>query len=189
VLSRGCEASPNDPVTGVVTVVPLGESTLAARRGIHVATIPLGRPARAMGEAPWLLGGVKTLSYAVNMAAAREAERRGVDDVVFTSTEGFALEAPRAALIWRVGDALGTTCHDDTGVLASVTQSAVFAGAEADGVAASYELISVDDLRATDGAWLVSSGRLSAPILSLDGHDMAHDDAWTARLRTWCGQP
>ena len=186
VLSRGCEAAPADPVTGVVTVTPIPERTLAERLGVHVATLPIGRPARAMSEAPWLLGGVKTLSYAVNMAAAREARRRGVDDVVFTSTEGLALEAPRAALIWRCGDALATTCHDGTGVLASITQAAVFAGAEAAGVDTSYGLIAVDDLRTVDGAWLVSSGRLTAPILTLDGHELTCDDTWTARLRDWC---
>ena len=86
------------------------------------------------------------------MAAAREARRRGVDDVVFTSTEGLALEAPRAALIWRRGDALATTCHDGTGVLASITQAAVFAGAATDGIATSYELIAADELRDVDGA-------------------------------------
>lgn len=187
VLSRGCEAAPADPVTGVVILTPIPDTTLAEREGVHVATLPLGRPARAMAEAPWLLGGVKTLSYAVNMAAAREAKRRGVDDVLFTSTEGLALEAPRAALIWRLGDALGTTCHDGTGVLASITQAAVFAGAEAEGVSTSYELIAVDDLLDVDGAWLVSSGRLTAPILSLDGHEMRHDDTWTAHLLRWFG--
>ncbi len=185
VLSRGRESSPSDPVTGVVTVVPLGASTIAQRHGVHVATIPLGRPARAMSEAPWLLGGVKTLSYAVNMAAAREAVRRGVDDVLFTSTEGLALEAPRAALIWRVGESLGSTCHDGTGVLASITQAAVFAGAEADGVETFLDLISIEDLQQADGAWLVSSGRLTAPILSLDGHSLRQSAEWTARLHHW----
>ncbi len=185
VLSRGCERAPADPVTGVVTIVPIGPATIAERDGVHVASIPIGRPADAMSAAPWLLGGVKTLSYAMNMAAGREAKRRGVDDVLFTSTEGYALEAPRAALIWRIGDRLATTSHDGTGVLASITQAAVFAGAEAEGVETAYELIAADELPATDGAWLVSSGRLTAPMRSLDGHEMPVDDAWTARLRRW----
>src|SRR5690606_11758791 len=144
-----------------------------------------GHRADAFTDVPWLLGGVKTLSYAINVAAGREAARRGADDVLFVSSDGFAREAPRAALIWRAGAALRTTPHEGTGVLASITQSAVFAAAEADGVATSYELCTIDDLLCADGAWLASSGRLIAPVLTLDGQPLHTDADWNARVWRW----
>src|SRR5690606_11053923 len=137
------------------------------------------------GETGWLLGGVKTLSYAVNMAAAREAGRRGADDALFVSSEGIALEGPRSALIWRDGEVLASTRVEGTGILGSVTQSSIFAEAARDGVVTRHDLIRATRLPTTDGAWLVSSGRLVAPILTLDGVAMPTDDVWTDRLTHW----
>ncbi|HSJ91071.1 MAG TPA: aminodeoxychorismate lyase [Ilumatobacter sp.] len=184
-LSRGSEWSPAHEPSGVLTIAPLPDSSRAQRSGISVITLSLGRRAELGGETGWLLGGVKTLSYAVNMAATREAVRRGADDALFVSTEGLALEGPRSALIWRQGDRLLTTTVDGTGILASVTQASIFAEADGDGVPTGDDLIEARRLPATDGAWLVSSGRLVAPILTLDGEDMPVDPTWTERLTRW----
>ncbi len=186
-VTRGREAGPADAVTGVLTIAPLDPSVHVARRAIAVVTLSRGHPVDAFADAPWLLGGVKTLSYAVNIAAGREAARRGADDVVFVSTDGFALEGPRAALVWRLGHELRTTRLDGTGVLASITQAATFERARADGVDAAFGLVTAKELTEVDGAWLVSSGRLVAPIVRIDGEPLRHDDAWTARLRHWAG--
>jgi 4-amino-4-deoxychorismate lyase len=182
-LTRGRESG--GAPTGLLTITPIDPSTLRARAGISLATLDRGHASDAFTDVPWLLGGVKTLSYAVNVAAGREAHRRGVDDVLFVSTDGFALEAPRSALIWRIGERLATTQHEGTGILASITQAAVFRGAEGAGIHTSYELIASRDLFDVDGAWLVSSGRLVAPMRTLDGASLAVDDVWTSRLNDW----
>lgn len=184
-LSRGSEWSPGHVPTGVLTIAPLPESSRAQRQGISVVTMSLGRAAVLGGETGWLLGGVKTLSYAVNMAAAREAARRGADDALFVSTEGLALEGPRSALVWRDGPVLVSTRVSGTGILASVTQAAIFDEAGREGVATRSDLIEAARLPATDGAWLVSSGRLVAPILRLDGVAMPTDPEWSTRLTRW----
>ena len=184
-LSRGSEWSAEHTPTGVLTIAPLPESSRAQRSGISVVTLALGRPAEFGGETGWLLGGVKTLSYAVNMAAAREAARRGADDALFVSSEGFALEGPRSALIWRDGEVLASTRVEGTGILASVTQSSIFAEATRSGVETRHDLIEAARLPDTDGAWLVSSGRLVAPILTLDGVAMPTNDVWNDHLTRW----
>lgn len=186
-LTRGRESAPLEPVTGVLTITPLDAAALGGQAGISVITLSRGHAADAFADVPWLLGGIKSLSYAINVAAGREAKRRGADDVLFVSTDGYALEAPRSALVWRDGERLCTTRLDGTGILASITQAAAFAGATAERVRTSYELITIDDLRRCDGAWLLSSGRLVAPILELDGIRLAHDGEWTDRLCDWVG--
>lgn len=182
-LTRGREAG--GPPTGVLTITPLDPTTIRQRDRLRISTISIGRTATAYAELPWMLGGVKTLSYATNMAAGREARRRGVDDVLFVSTDGYALEAPRSALIWRLGEQLVTTTTEGTGILRSITQAAVFEAAAADGVEVSFALIPTEELDATDGVWLASSGRLVAPIVELDGRPMPFDDDWTKRLVAW----
>jgi 4-amino-4-deoxychorismate lyase len=188
-LTRGRESAPLQPVTGVLTITPLDAAALDGGAGISVITLPRGHASDAFTDVPWLLGGIKSLSYAINVAAGREANRRGADDVLFVSTDGYALEAPRSALVWRSGDRIATTRLEGTGILASITQAAAFAGATAERVGTSYELITIDDLRRADGAWLLSSGRLVAPILQLDGIPLAHDRAWTDRLAEWVVRP
>ena len=58
-------------------------------RGIRLVSL-LG----VRAEVPWLLGGVKSTSYAVNMAAEAEARARGADDAVFVTEDGLVLEGP-----------------------------------------------------------------------------------------------
>jgi 4-amino-4-deoxychorismate lyase len=185
ILTRGREVAPAAPVTGLLTIVPLDERTIRARSGITVATLSRGHAADAFTDVPWLLGGVKTLSYAVNIAAGREAARRGVDDVLFVSTDGYVLEGPRSAFIWRKGDRLGTTQPVGTGVLASISQAAVFRGAGADDVETGYGLLPVEAVPDLDGAWLVSSGRLVAPVVEVDGRALSVDGEWTDSLMRW----
>ena len=116
-LSRGRESQPGGPITGLVTMTTMSPETLRQRRdGVDAITLSRGVGSAAFAEARWLLGGVKTLSYAINVAATREAIRRGVQDVVFTSTDGYLLEAPTAALVWLTDDRLATTRWDGTGV-------------------------------------------------------------------------
>ena len=105
--------------------------------------------------------------------------------VAWGATEGHPLDAPRTALIWRPGDRLMTTRIDGTGILASVTQAAIFDEAAREGIATGFDLVPADRVPATDGAWLVSAGRLVAPILALDGVRLPHDPEWTARLAGW----
>lgn len=187
ILTRGRESPPTGPPTGLLMIAPLPAATGAGRDGVSVVTLSCGRSADAWTDLPWLLGGIKTLSYAINVSATREAHRRGADDALFVSTDGYALEGARSALVWRIGDHLATTRHDGTGVLASTVQAAVFEQAAAEGTGVSYELIATDDLMRTDGAWLLSSGRLVAPILTLDGAALAHDRSWTDRMCRWAG--
>lgn len=139
------------------------------REGLRVITLNRGTTADAFTDAPWLLGGVKTLSYAINMAAQREAVRRGADDALFVSAEGQVLEAPTGSVAWAVGRTLRTTPVGGTGILAGTTQHRLFTRA-ADTGWATYEVpATVDDLHAADVVWLIGSVRGPVDVVELDG--------------------
>ena len=84
---------------------------------LTTAADPLVRAA-----SPWLLPGVKTISYALNMAAQRTARARGADDAVLVGLGGELLEAPTANLWWRIGDTLHTPSLE-LGILAGITRA------------------------------------------------------------------
>lgn len=184
--TRGLESSPTNP-TGVLTITPLAESQIRQRAGISVAALTRGTASGAFTDRPWLLGGAKTLSYGVNVAAKREATRRGADDVLFTTSDGYALEGPTSALVAAFGRRLVTTPVGGTGILASITQQVVFEAAAAEGWQTASELMRPEQLSDADGAWLLSSVRGSAPILRIDDVDLPHDDALSAQISAWAG--
>ena len=184
-LTRGPEHAASD-VTALLTVTGAPDAS-RARLGVRGATLSRGYPSDAFAAAPWLLGGVKTLSYAVNVAAKREAVRRDVDEIVFTSSDGFLLEGPTTGLLVAADDQLWTTPLGATGVLESVTIDVIMDAARAEGVGTTDALFRPADLPGTDGAWLVSAVRGVLPLLELDGVPLPHDPALTAHLAAAAG--
>jgi len=191
-LTRGREWGDAGP-TALLTITSRGPSlTTPASDGgpprtITAVTLSRGHPSNAFTDAPWLLGGVKTLSYVVNVAATREATRRGADDVIFTSTDGYALDGPTSGLLVARGGALVSTPTGGTGILESLTVAAVLAAARVDGFTTRYELVPVAHLFSSDAVWLVSSGRGPALVTALDGRELHTDPDLAARVARYAG--
>ena len=121
------------PPTVLVLLSPVPAEVLRQRtEGISVVSLGLGVPADFRARAPWLLGGAKTLSYAVNMAAQRHAHAVGADDVVFTCLDGSLLEGPTSTVVWATGGALHTPPLE-TGILPGTTVARLFDRAADDG--------------------------------------------------------
>ncbi|ALX67440.1 hypothetical protein AB663_003392 [Microbacterium sp. XT11] len=186
ILSRGVEHGPTP--TAWVTTAPAADFSAARTRGVSVVTLDRGYDLGAAERAPWLLLGAKTLSYAVNMAAIREAHRRGADDAVFVTTDGFVLEAPTASLILRL-DGRFVTPAPNGGILHGTTQLSVYEHLSGRGFDAGYETIPASDLARADAAWLVSSVRLAAPITAIDGTPLPVDAELTADLNRYLLSP
>jgi 4-amino-4-deoxychorismate lyase len=183
-LTRGEGTTP----TALALLAPVGADVLAQRRdGVAVVALTYGLAADVRAGAPWLLGGAKTLSYAVNMAAQRHAHAVGADDVVFTSAEGRLLEGPTSTVVWAAGGTLHTPPLD-TGILAGTTQARLFAAAEADGWPTAVTPGTVADLHDADAVWLLSGIRGAARVTALDG--TARGDAGlTARVQELLARP
>lgn len=186
ILSRGVEHGPTP--TAWVTAAPASDFSGVRSQGASVVTLDRGHPLDIAERAPWLLLGAKTLSYAVNMAALREAHRRGADDAIFLSSDGFVLEAPTASLILRFGDRF-VTPEPTGGILHGTTQLSVFEYLVGRGFETGYERVPATDLARADAAWLVSSVRLAAPVTAVDAQSLPVDHALTADLNQYLLSP
>ncbi|MCG5431288.1 aminodeoxychorismate lyase [Mycobacterium sp. MYCO198283] len=169
VYSRGRESG--GPPTAYLTVAAVPERVHAVRRdGLAALTLDRGL-ATSASDAPWLLAGAKTLSYAVNMAALRYGAARGAGDVVFVSSDGYVLEGPRSTVVIALGETLVTPPPTQP-ILHGTTQRALFDVATAAGHPCEYRPLRVADLVAAEGVWLVSSITLQARVHTLDGEPL-----------------
>jgi 4-amino-4-deoxychorismate lyase len=175
------------PVTVFATVSVVGRALRRARHeGVAALTAPLGLAADLRARAPWLLGGAKTLSYAVNMASLRWAASEGAEDVLWTSSDGYLLEAPTSTLVWLTGDTLCTVPAERTGILPGTTARWLLDHAAELGWQTEERMVTPEELRSTDGAWLTSSVRGVAAVRSLDGVALAVSP-YTSKIRELLG--
>jgi 4-amino-4-deoxychorismate lyase len=137
-------------------------------------------------EVPWLLGGVKSTSYAVNMAAEAEARKRGADDAVFVTEDDLVLEGPVTNVWWRRGSTLFTPSLD-LGILAGVTRDTLLELAPAHGFDIREGRFPLAELRGAEEAFTSSSVRELMPVVELDGRPIPLGEAASvlqAALRT-----
>jgi 4-amino-4-deoxychorismate lyase len=176
VYSRGRESG--GPPTAYATVGALAPRVAAARRhGVAALTLARGLPAGDTGEMSWLLAGAKTLSYAVNMASLRHAERHGAGDVIFVSSDGYILEGPRSTVVIATefdGRSAFFTPPPWYPILRGTTQQALFEVARNKGYDCDYRALRPADLVMAQGVWLVSSITLAARVHTLDGKLLRH---------------
>ncbi|MFE3174921.1 aminodeoxychorismate lyase [Amycolatopsis sp. NPDC059090] len=169
IYTRGLDAEPDSPPTAFALGLEISPRMMRERtEGIAAITLERGVEPGLAERAPWLLLGAKTLSYAVNMAALREADRRGASDVIFTATDGSVLEGPTVSVVLVRGRTLYTP-PPIIGILPGTTQAAVYRGAERAGFTAKIETLTADDLFSGDGVFVASSVRKLTRVHTLDG--------------------
>src|SRR5829696_5740669 len=117
------------------------------RRGLRLVLLTTATDPLLRAASPWLLAGVKTISYATNMAAQRTARARGADDAILVGLGGELLEAPTATLWWRVGHTLHTPSLD-LGILAGITRAVLLDLAPTLGLKVLEGVFTAEDLAA-----------------------------------------
>jgi branched-subunit amino acid aminotransferase/4-amino-4-deoxychorismate lyase len=138
--------------------IPSGIEELRAR-GLRVHVVETGLPAA-------LVAGAKATSYALGLAALREAERNGRDDALFVA-DGLVLEAPMSNIWWQRGDLLSTPTTGP-GVLPGVTRAVVWELAQEEGLQVREDRFPLADLQGADEVFTTSSVREVMPVVSLD---------------------
>jgi len=181
VYTRGIEGGDGTP-TGFALGFDIAPSVLRQRlEGVSVITLERGIEHGAAERAPWLLLGAKSLSYAVNMAALREAARWGAHEVIFTETGDSILEGPTSTVIVVDGRTLRTP-PTTLGILPGTTQYALFRAAEKAGWSVRVEPIQVAELHRADLVVLASSVRKITRVHTLDGATLTETPGLHAEL-------
>ena len=142
----------------LATALPGGIDALRAR-GLRVAVVEW---------APGALAGAKSTSYAPNMAAQAEAQRRGADDALLVDPTGAVLEAPTANVWWREGDRLLTPTLA-LPILAGITRAVLVELAPAVGFEVEEGVFALERLAAAEEVFLSSSVREVMPVTAIDG--------------------
>jgi branched-chain amino acid aminotransferase len=125
-----------------------------------------------------ILDGVKSLSYAPNMLAARLARERGFDDAVLVTPGGWVLELTTSSIFWVKDSALLTPPLTDH-ILASITRAIVIEVA-----GASERPCTVADLATADEAFVASTTREVQPVAAIDDRAFEAVGPLTARTAT-----
>jgi len=172
--TRGRESGGGRTAFVMVSALP-ARITRVREDGIAVVTLDTGRSVDCAESSPWELAGVKSISYAANMAALRHAEHRGADDVVLVSSEGYVLEGPRSTVvIARDGGLVSPPVEH--GILPGTTQHALFEAARKRRIDCRHAPLRPADLIAAEGVWLLSSTTLVATVHSINGTEIGHSD-------------
>ncbi len=169
VLRLVCTKGPvGQPGVGFALVTEIPDDAVTGRKGVTAVTLTLGVGAAQREPAPWLLGGVKSTSYAVNMASLRHAHDLGADDVLWLSSDGELLEAPTSTVV-LVRDGVLVTPPTSVGILAGTTLKAVL---DLRLAPAEVRRITAAELTNADEVLLLSSIRGVAPVLRLDDREL-----------------
>ncbi|HVV31286.1 MAG TPA: aminotransferase class IV [Mycobacteriales bacterium] len=146
-------------------VTPYPTTVAAQRRaGLRAITLSFGIPAALRSAAAWLLGGVKSTSYAVPMAGQRAAVDAGADDCIWVSSDDEVLEASTSSVLVSTGGQLVTPPPADLGLLPSLTLARLRLLTEI-----VERRVSRAELLAADEILLASSVRGVVPVAVLDG--------------------
>jgi 4-amino-4-deoxychorismate lyase len=165
-VTPGRDGAGSPTQIAMVNTLPEGLEELRAR-GSKLVSIQLGLDPTLRASSPWLLGGVKSTSYAVNMAAEAEAKRRGADDAVFLGSGDIVLEGPVTNVWWRLGDGLYTPALE-LGILAGVTRATLVEEAAAAGYEVREGVFPLAHLAGAEEAFTSSSVREVMPVVELD---------------------
>jgi 4-amino-4-deoxychorismate lyase len=172
ICTKGREGEGGGPAAfAICTDVPASFEE-ERRRGLRLVLLTTATDPLLRAASPWLLPGVKTISYATNMAAQRTARDRGADDAVLVGLGGELLEAPTASLWWRTGQTLFTPSLD-LGILAGITRATLCDLAPTLGLKVLEGVYTAEDLLAADEAFLSSSTRELMPVIEVDGAPVA----------------
>ncbi|HEX9888701.1 MAG TPA: aminotransferase class IV [Nitriliruptorales bacterium] len=130
-------------------------------------------------DIPWrtAISGTKTLSYAANQWAERQAREQHADQALIT-TDGTVMELPTAAIGWITAGRVHTPDPAALPILDSVTVRAITAVTEV-----AYGSYPLDDLLGADEVFVASATRPVLPVHAVGHTEFPADGAATRDLQ------
>ena len=174
-LLRGWVASASEPVGDAMIriLVTRGDDTSAGRTVVlslpvpsvpdQFTVLPHAAPWHPAGRG-WELAGVKTLSYAPNLAASRVAHRAGFDDALLVSDDSTILEGPTFCIGWLL-DGRFETPSLDLGILASITRAQAIELSRSLGVPVVEGRFHLDRVRSATDVIALSTVKQVTPVI------------------------
>ena len=159
----GLAVAPDMAATVIVTVAPMPAFPSSVYEQGLSAHVPAGRR-----NARSATSGVKTLSYTDAVVGLLEAQEQGADEALFLDTDDHCSEASASNLFLVAGTTL-VTPPLSCGALPGITRATVLQLAAGLGVTAVERVCTLDDLWTADEAFLTSSLRGIAPLVSVNG--------------------
>ena len=150
-----------DPFDPTLMFQPVTLATSTIRRNTHSPTSRL-----------------KTISYIDNIAAAREASAKGMEDALMLNVSGAAC-CSTIANLFLVKNGMLVTPARDQGILTGVIRQALIAAAGNLGVATEERVVQPAELAKADGVFLTNSLRFIRPVKALDQLPLAQSDLTT----------
>lgn len=155
----GREGSGRATGLALVSTLPEDHDGLRAR-GLRLAVVTWAPGA--------LVAGVKSTSYAENIAAQADAARRGADDALFVDPGGVVLEAPTSNVWWCEGTRLVTPALA-LPILAGVTRAVLAESLPRLGLELDEGSFPLERALHADEVFLSSSVREVMPVVAIDG--------------------
>ncbi len=162
VMSRG-DAIPDGDATPRYVVV--GHPLPATPAEFALSTVEA--PWHPAGRV-WALAGAKTVSYAPNLSASREAGRRGGHDALLVSASRVILEGPTFSVAWVVDDVIETASLDLL-VLDSITRRKAIQLADGLGIAVREGTFHRSRLERATEVLALSTVKEVTPVRRVDG--------------------
>lgn len=131
-----------------------------------------------------VLSGVKGVSYAENVLARLEAQRRGADEALFLTDHGFLAEGSVSNLFVVKGGVLTTPGVE--GILPGIARGDVLRLASAAGISSEQRPVKLQELLGADEAFLTNSIMEVMPLTRVEGKTIGNGlpGAVTSRLAT-----
>jgi branched-chain amino acid aminotransferase len=178
VTARGLAAEAETP-TLIVTAAPFDPKLIGAPLRLAVSSVR--RNPQSVSDRH------KTLSYANNVFAAREAKSRGADDALMLSTDALVSCTSMANVFLVYGTVLVTPPEQD-GVLPGIARRFLIEHASRFGFSVETRSIERDEIFDADGCFATNSLRLIQPVTSVDEADTSQlSAAMIDAIATQCG--